>query len=410
MSLRGTLGDFGIADIFQLIGHQAKTGVLNLKDRELEVRIYFVDGNVVKAEQSSREKAFLLGNIMVRANVLTQAQLDEALSTQQRTLRRLGDILIDIGAVDRPTLKEFARLQTTETIYRLFQWRAGTYEFKAEPVDYDEASYEPIRSENILMEGFRMVDEWPGVRKVISSSSCTFIVLRALPPAPAAEGADDDILAGMKDAFGPADSGEEEPPAKTVKPLGAAERQVFPHVHPGRTVIDIVDRARMGEFETSKALANLVVNGILQVIEPETIAVTNRPTVTKEGMAAVAVPFLLRILVFLGVAVVVGALVRMASSLEGGLLAGETPRATRAALVDEQGETGLVRLRAALELYRVQEGRYPDQLADLVAAGLVDERGLSFPFHTAYGYRRTTSDVADAGVAEEGYDLVMPLR
>ena len=52
MSLRGTLGDFGIADIFQLIGHQAKTGVLNLKDREVEVRIYFVEGSVVKAEQS----------------------------------------------------------------------------------------------------------------------------------------------------------------------------------------------------------------------------------------------------------------------------------------------------------------------------------------------------------------------
>ena len=409
MSLRGTLGDFGIADIFQLIGHQAKTGVLNLKDLEVEVRIYFVDGNVVKAEQNSHEKTFLLGSIMVRANVLTQAQLDDALSSQQRTLRRLGDILIDMGAVDRPTLKEFTRLQTTETIYRLFQWRAGTYEFNAEAVDYDDASDEPIRSENILMEALRMVDEWPGVRTVISSSSCTFVVLRALPPAPAAEGANDDILAGMKEAFGPADSGEQ-PPAKTAKPIGTAERQVFPHVHPGRTVSEIVDRARMGEFETSKALANLVMNGNLRVLEPESVAVSTRPAVTRESMAAAAVPFLLRILVFLGVAVVVGGLVRLASSLEGGLLSVQTPRATRAALVDEQGEAGLLRLRSALELYRVQEGRYPEQLAELVTGGFIDERGLSFPFRATYAYRRTTSDVADAGVGEEGFDLVMPLR
>ena len=48
MALRGTLGDFGIADIFQLVGHQQKTGILLLKNRELEVRIYFVEGNVVK--------------------------------------------------------------------------------------------------------------------------------------------------------------------------------------------------------------------------------------------------------------------------------------------------------------------------------------------------------------------------
>ena len=186
MSLRGTLGDFGIADIFQLIGHQAKTGVLLLKDRELEVRIFFVEGNVVKAEQSLREKADLLGNIMVRSGVLTQVQLDTALDAQQRTLRRLGDILVDMGTVTRPVLKDFARLQTTETIYRLFQWRAGTYEFTAQAVDYDEASYEPIRSENILMEGFRMVDEWPAVRKIVASSACTFLILRPLPDAPGA--------------------------------------------------------------------------------------------------------------------------------------------------------------------------------------------------------------------------------
>lgn len=397
MSLRGTLGDFGIADIFQLIGHQAKTGVLLLKDRELEVRIFFVEGNVVKAEQSSREKAFLLGNIMVRAGVLSQAQLDDALATQQRTLRRLGDILIDMGAVDRPTLKEFARLQTTETIYRLFQWRAGTYEFTAQAVDYDDASYEPIRSENILMEGFRMVDEWPAVRRVIPSSDCSFQVLRALP-APPAEGAeDDDILAGMKDAFGPQESGEHAP--STTKPIGAAERQVFPHVQPGRSVLDIVDRARMGEFETTKALATLVGNGVLQVVQPEVSSPRTR-AITPSKMASEAVPFIVRIVVFALVAVVVGLLVRVGSSVEGGLLAGEQPRARRAAVVDEAGEAAVVGLRQSLEVFRVQTGAYPEKLEQLVDAGLISERALTFPYQTPYAYRRV----------DESYQLALPLR
>ena len=34
MALRGTLKDFGIADIFQLIGHQTKSGLLTLKNRD----------------------------------------------------------------------------------------------------------------------------------------------------------------------------------------------------------------------------------------------------------------------------------------------------------------------------------------------------------------------------------------
>ena len=81
--------------------------------------------------------------------------------------------------VVRSTIKDFARLQTTETIYRLFMWRKGTYEFTAAPVDYDEQSYEPIRAENLLMEGFRMVDEWPSVRKVVPSSRCSDSIVMA---------------------------------------------------------------------------------------------------------------------------------------------------------------------------------------------------------------------------------------
>ena len=33
VALRGNLEDFGIADVFQLIGQQRKTGVLDLKRR-----------------------------------------------------------------------------------------------------------------------------------------------------------------------------------------------------------------------------------------------------------------------------------------------------------------------------------------------------------------------------------------
>ena len=44
MALRGTLKDFGIADILQLIGHQQKTGTLSVKNRDQEVQIHFLDG------------------------------------------------------------------------------------------------------------------------------------------------------------------------------------------------------------------------------------------------------------------------------------------------------------------------------------------------------------------------------
>jgi hypothetical protein len=395
MSLRGTLGDFGIADIFQLIGHQAKTGVLLLKDRELEVKIFFVEGNVVKAEQSSRDKADLLGNIMVRAQALSQAQLEAALVQQQRTLRRLGDILVEMQAVDRATLKEFARLQTTETIYRLFGWKAGTYEFVAEPVDYDEASYEPIRSENILMEGFRMVDEWPAVRKVIASTSITFRVLRNLPAADAAVDEDDDLLAGLDDALSGDDS---VPPAP--KSIGAAERAVFALVVPGRTVADMIDLSRMGEFETSKALASLVGNSILAIVAAE--ATETRATDTARRAVITEVQsFGVRVAVFAGIAAAVGALTFATTRLDGALLH-PSPLATPAsALLEAQGQVGLSRLRRALEIHRCERGQYPQQLQDLADQGLVLARDLAFPFTSPYSYHPN---------ADGTYALALPLR
>ena len=44
MALKGTLKDFGIADILQLIGQQTKTGTLNLKNKGEEVVVSFRDG------------------------------------------------------------------------------------------------------------------------------------------------------------------------------------------------------------------------------------------------------------------------------------------------------------------------------------------------------------------------------
>lgn len=446
MTLRGTLGDFGLPDIFQLVGHQQKTGVLLLKDRELEVKIYFVEGNVVKAEQSSRERSDLLGSIMVRAVVISAEQLESALATQQRTLRRLGDILIEMGACDRATLKEMARLQTTETIYRLFMWRKGTYEFTATSVDYDDQSYEPIRAENVLMEGFRMVDEWPAVRKVIPSARCTFIVLKQLPAAAPSPTNDDDILAGLAAAMGsdPIDrlgsdsaeagdapaGGDEHAVAASGgnRKIGKGERRVFSLVDPAgaRTVQDIVDLSRLGEFETSKALSTLVKHGHLRVVLPRVEAKVDQEPFTVRGLWDAVAPVLTRVALYAVVAAAIGGLVRIVSTSGVGMLAsggvdgsvaviahGRSPR-------DGLGEVMRVRLTQAIETFRLLEGHYPDKLEELiapssgseeaaVASGPPDlglrEGDLSFPFEAPYSYRRVQH--ADGS---DGYSLALPLR
>ena len=55
--------------------------------------------------------------------------LTRALDEQMVTHKRVGDCLIDLGFISNADLREFTRLQTSETAYRIFLWRAGSYEF-----------------------------------------------------------------------------------------------------------------------------------------------------------------------------------------------------------------------------------------------------------------------------------------
>src|SRR5438552_14162476 len=163
MALSGTLKDFGIADILQLIGHQTKTGRLTLKTGTDEVEVFFVNGNVVFASEKARDSRDLLGSLLLRAELVSKERLDDALAIQQRTLKRLGDILVDNASVTHAQLAQMMRLQTTETVYKLFSWKNGSYEFSQETVDGPKATFDPIRPHSLLHEGFPRIDEWPGV-------------------------------------------------------------------------------------------------------------------------------------------------------------------------------------------------------------------------------------------------------
>ncbi|HVO30201.1 MAG TPA: DUF4388 domain-containing protein, partial [bacterium] len=66
MALKGTLKDFGISDIFQLIQQQQKAGILVMKDKEHEVRILFDTGKIVGAESiGSKAQKEPLGVLLV---------------------------------------------------------------------------------------------------------------------------------------------------------------------------------------------------------------------------------------------------------------------------------------------------------------------------------------------------------
>lgn len=381
MALKGTLKDFGIAEILQLIGQQAKSGVLHLESRDAEIHITMADGHVVRAESAGRKARERLGGLLVRAEIITPQELEYALDIQKRTLRRLGDILVELGYVSVADLREMTALQTTETVYRLFHWKSGTYAFEPGDVEWDPETVSPLRAESVLMEGFRQVDEWPLVRKKISSMAMTFERLRALEPERHRAGEADEVDAALGGLDG-------EGGGKAELAVGRNERRVYELAIEGRPVATIVDLSRLGEFETCKALQNLVNLGYLRTAaaaKDRTGAVGAYARDWQNRLRAGAA----RVGATLAIA---AALAGLAAFVEDrGLAFGDARGGEE--LRDNAAQRFLARyqlsrLRAALEVFRLERGAYPERLDELVEAGLAGERDLRYPWSQAYHYRR----------------------
>jgi hypothetical protein len=391
MALKGTLKDFGISDILQLIGQQQKTGTLVMNSKGESVTITFRDGNIVKAEAKARKGKDLIGSMLVAAGLISEQQLDAALEAQKRTLQRLGDILVGNGHITAEKFRDIVQLQASETMYHLFSWNSGSYEFEPMEVEGDPM-LTPIRADSVLMEGIRRVDEWPIVRKRIKSLDMVFECVRELAPPQLAK---DEFDAALDDAMGGRPS---ERQAGEIGVIGDNERQVYKHVQPGRNVERLIELSCLGEFETVKALNNLVNLGYLEGTVGQKRRRASRfegdtDSSSKAWFGKVAVG-----------AVVAGLLGFIILGVDSGSLrlGGSNARVTVDPAAERLiGRHQLSRIAAALELDRLEKGSLPKDLTELVATGLLAANDLSYPWRDPYYYRRA-SDTA--------YVLLPPLR
>ncbi len=375
MALKGTIRDFGVADIFQLVSQQVKTGVLVFSSDLDTVKVYFLDGTVVNAESATKNSERILGNLLVRAEVIEQSQLDTAFKDQQRTLQRLAQVLLDLSFVTPAVLKEFATLQLTETVYALFEWKDGTYQFDAEDVSLSPDGVEPIRADNIVLDAIRHIDEWPAIRERIPSYEWLVERTRDLPDEDPQSG--DDVEWDISRIDSPPDRLE----------FGVEERRIYELIGAGRTVQKLIDLSRMGEFETCQALSTLMQNGFVRVIKPATKTqdyelLRRSPEYRRRQKIRQAG----RVLTSAATVLLVAYLLASTSRNLSGR--GAQDLAYRPDPVAERLATTQIKvLRRALEVYRFQTGSYPLSLDELVEGGFIRTRDTRYPFDTPYFYR-----------------------
>jgi hypothetical protein len=385
MALKGTLRDFGLSDIFQLISHQRKTGILYLEDKGKSVAVTFDEGKVVGAKSGSAKthEKERVGDILVKSGLVDMVRLEECLREQKRTAKKLGVVLTEKNYLTEELFSAALTFQIKETLYKIFQWGSGTYKFDTTKVSYDKQFISPLPAEFILMEAARIIDELPGVKAKISSLEIVFDKV---------SGAEDKVV--RKSRLGGESIAEEdisfnmlgelEPRSfdsdKMV--LSADQERIFDLVNGQFTVSDVVYRSLLGEFETSKTLAELSGFGLIKPVRvPASTPKTEEAA--QETRRRKGVFTLLSGLLFAGILIFVSfsAIARSGGKLNLlSQMTSEKAITVRQTIVNAQRQ----RLMLALETYRLEKGSYPVSLDDLVQTGFILESDISYPFEAPY--------------------------
>jgi hypothetical protein len=265
MALSGDLHDFSIPDVFRLVSLSGKTGVLRLVSGEDVGSVWFRDGQIFFAQSDRRSS--LLGERLVAAGRVSTRELARAVELREEEPeggRRIGEILVDDGIISFAVLEAFVQEQIQDTVFDLFLWDEGTFDFElldAPPERQDIGL--AVSIENIVMEGARRLAEWTALRTSAASGNVVFRVGSV--------------------------SGEEVVDI-ALKP---SEWRVVTLADGTRTVSEVAEAAGVSEFDAARTLYGLFGAGLLQIVEPaDETAIDDRVIFGDEEPDAASLMFL----------------------------------------------------------------------------------------------------------------------
>jgi hypothetical protein len=400
MALEGTLEDFSLADIFQLIGIQRKTGVLTLRRHDETIIVKFYGGQVIGADSSPKKLEDRLGKVLVKTGLISSDQLKEALNIQQKTLQKIGFILTDQNYLSREQLKEALQIQIVQMVFRLFRWHNGEYYFdqKAAVDPNSDDSIPPMSTESILMEGIQMLDEWPIIEKRITNFNMWFRPTVELSDLDLGELTGETELDTIFDKIQASDASNGNEKIR----LSREEAEVFQFLDGKSTVNDIIESSKLGEFHTCKALYELLERKLIEPIpQGETFIPIKEPTLSfmrEEPEKTFNVAYLYPILILALVGVLFFSYHDPLQLPGVKFFRGENESAIKKALSQNRMNV----LDNALTFFYHTNKRLPDRLDELVRNNYISKDDLLDASRRPYLYQASDAGYILAAQTEDG--------
>ncbi|MEM6733803.1 MAG: DUF4388 domain-containing protein, partial [Myxococcota bacterium] len=224
-ALVGDIGQVGLSEVLQMFGLQRQTGRFRVRGRAMEIEAWFGEGAVRLVTGRGIPEEHMLGAILVRRGELSKEHRESLLTSPKTGAGRFGAEAVRAGYVSAEALESAMRFQSTELVYETLRFGTGSFEFVRHPTLPDwviEFNFE-LTIDELLMEGFRRVDEWGLIEDAIPSFECVPV---------------------QRDA--------------ATDRLTADELHVLQSIDGESTVRAVLDRASLGTFEGARILYRLV--------------------------------------------------------------------------------------------------------------------------------------------------------
>ena len=270
MALEGTIKDFSIVELLQMLGQNKSTGILVIKHKENFVTIYFERGLIVSVETFPKKLEYRLGKTLLKGGSISQEILSKALQIQHKTGRKLGEILVGLNIISKDELRKALKEQASQIILRIMNWKEGEYKFqKKDIVDWEKEWFEPLSVDKLLMESMQILDEMPLIKEIIPDPSVVFTR--------------NNITKKIKLL----DETEDEKISDKIIYLTKNEYEILKYVDGEKDVNSLIESINFSEFEIYKGLYNLNKKGVIKKTERENILSTDEKiSLEKESRAS----------------------------------------------------------------------------------------------------------------------------
>jgi hypothetical protein len=256
MALEGSLRDFDLFSLFNMIKIQGKNGSLVLSQGQEFIKVFFENGEIVGCDSNQVRMEDRLGTMLVRLGRLTGEELLAMVQVQRQTLKRMGTLLLESGKVTPSDLQDALFSQATAILHRSFRWVEGDYRFDSLlPPDLDRDHFVPIPVDTVLMEAARIQDEWPEVERRLPGLD---VQLAKSAKAQALHLDIDHDVASFLDGKGLMQQGS--------SGLTHEQEMVLSYFDHPQSVNDIIQVSRYEELDSCKAIADLIEGGLLAPI------------------------------------------------------------------------------------------------------------------------------------------------